>query len=218
MLALQVDMRPADAPLGKALAISSPENEATPRHIRRLISRREIFQAIQDDLARRGISRREELRPEDLNIQSSLPVLGVDKGLMLKKIAYDPIRREVVFALCASQMPQYLPFEVTTRRNPQSFGLTSDLAWKPLEAGGGVRAESPAMGQPASQVRSKPTVLAKPGRPATLIMLGQNVRITTTVLPLQPGVKGQSILVRDATTQRVMTAEVVDEGLLQTRF
>jgi flagella basal body P-ring formation protein FlgA len=49
-------------------------------------------------------------------------------------------------------------------------------------------------------------------------MWGQNVRITTTVVPLQPGVKGQTILVRDATTARVMTAEVVDEGLLQTRF
>lgn len=61
-------------------------------------------------------------------------------------------------------------------------------------------------------------VLAKPGRPATLIMLGQNVRITTTVLPLQPGSKGQSILVRDPATARVMRAEVVDEGLLRTSF
>ena len=49
-------------------------------------------------------------------------------------------------------------------------------------------------------------------------MLGQNVRITTTVVPLQPGSKGQCILVRDPATARVMTAEVVDEGLLQTSF
>ncbi len=66
--------------------------------------------------------------------------------------------------------------------------------------------------------RSKAPVLAKPGRPATLVMLGQNVRITTTVVPLQPGSKGQCILVRDLATARVMTAEVVDEGLLRTSF
>ena len=46
-------------------------------------------------------------------------------------------------------------------------------------------------GQGASRARSKPPVLAKPGKPATLVMLGENVRITTTVVPLQPGIKGQ---------------------------
>jgi flagella basal body P-ring formation protein FlgA len=61
-------------------------------------------------------------------------------------------------------------------------------------------------------------VLAKPGTPATLVMLGQNMRITTTVDPLQPGIRGQCILVRDPATARVMTAEVVDEGLLQISF
>jgi flagella basal body P-ring formation protein FlgA len=49
-------------------------------------------------------------------------------------------------------------------------------------------------------------------------MFGQNVRVTTTVNPLQPGSKGQRILVRDTTTARVLKAEVVDQGLLQTNF
>jgi flagella basal body P-ring formation protein FlgA len=49
-------------------------------------------------------------------------------------------------------------------------------------------------------------------------MLGENVRITATVIPLQPGSKGQRILVRELTTARVMNAEVVDEGLLRTSF
>jgi flagella basal body P-ring formation protein FlgA len=70
----------------------------------------------------------------------------------------------------------------------------------------------------AGKSTSKLPVLAKPGRFATLVMLGQNIRITTTVLPLQPGSKGQRILVRDPDTQRVMSAEVVDEGLLQAGF
>jgi flagella basal body P-ring formation protein FlgA len=49
-------------------------------------------------------------------------------------------------------------------------------------------------------------------------MLGQDARITLTVVPLQPGGKGQTILVRDVSTAQVMAAEVVDAGLLQSRF
>ena len=90
-----------------------------------------------------------------------------------------------------------------------------------MEGGGsrlGTADRSPQQRARGSPARSKPPVLAKPGKPATLVMLGQNVRITTTVVPLQPGSKGQRILVRDPATARVMTAEVVDEGLLQTSF
>jgi hypothetical protein len=165
-----------------------------------------------------GISGREELRPEDLNIQSSVPVLKVDMGLIVKNIRFSPLRRETVFELWASHEPQYLPFEVTTRRDPWTFGLASGMGWRPAEAGGGLRTESPTTSQEARSDRPKPPVLAKPGTPATLIMLGQNVRVTTTVDPLQPGSKGQRILVRDTGTARVMSAEVVDEGLLQTSF
>ena len=53
--------RPADAPLRKSLATPSQESEVIPRREPRPLSRREIFQAIQNDLAQRGISGREEL-------------------------------------------------------------------------------------------------------------------------------------------------------------
>jgi len=210
--------RPADAPLRKALATPSEESEVIARRELRPVSRREIFQAIQNDLAQRGISDRDGLKPEDLKIQSSVPVVKVDMGLQVKTIRYSPIRRETVFELWASHVPHYLPFTVTTRRDPRSLGLASNLAWKPGESGGGFRTEGPTTGQGVSQAHSKAPVLAKPGRPATLIMLGQNVRITTTVVPLQPGTKGQCILVRDLATSRVMTAEVVDENQLRTSF
>ena len=205
MLAPLADARSADAPSRKALAASSEESEVIPHRAPRPLSRREIFQAIQNDLAQKGISGRGELQPGDLKIQSSVPVLQDDMGLQVKRIGFDPIRRETVFELWTSHEPQYLPFEVTTRRDPQSLGLTSRSEWKLGEAGGESRTGSPAIGQGASRARSKPPVLAKPGRPATLVMLGQNVRITTTVVPLQPGSKGQCILVRDPATARVMS-------------
>jgi len=207
--------RSADAPLRKTLLAPSEQSEVMQRRGPRLVSRREIFQAIQNDLARKGLSGRAELRAEDLKIQSSLPVVNDQMGLEVKRVGYDPIRRETVFELWASHEPQYLPFEVTTRRDPQSLGIGSSWDRTPLDAIRGVR---PTISQGGGRVAAKPLVLAKPGAPATLIMLGQNVRITTTVVPLQPGTQGQRILVRDLSTSRVISAEVVGEGLLQTSF
>jgi hypothetical protein len=218
LLALLTEARSADASLRKALAASSKESALIPRRIPRPLSREEIFQVIQSNLAQMGISGRGGLLPEDLKIQSSVAVLKDDLGLEVKGIGFDPIRRETVFELWTSREPQYLPFKVTTRRDPHSWGYTPPLGWN-LGGGGGLSGtRNQANGQGVSPAPSKLPVLAKPGRPATLVMLGQNVRITTTVVPLQPGGKGQWILVRDLTTARVISAEVVDEGLLQTSF
>jgi hypothetical protein len=217
-LARLTEARSADAPLVKGASPFYGESEAALRRGPRSLSRQEIFQAIQKDLAQRGISRRAELQPGDLNIQSSVPVLRVDMGLQVKKLEFDPIRREVVFELWTSHEPQYLPFHVTTRRDPQTFGLTARPEWGLGEAGEESRNGYPAKARGVSRVPAKSPVLAKPGTPMTLVMLGQNIRITTTVDPLQPGIKGQCILVRDPATMRVMNAEVVDEGLLRTSF
>jgi hypothetical protein len=216
MLTPLMEGRPADASFRKVSMVPPPKSVVIPGREPRPLSRREIFRAIQEDLARRGISGQDELRPEDLNIQSSVPVLNEDMGLKVKRIGFDPIRRETVFELWTSHEPQYLPFEVTTRRDPQGLGLTTLPGWNHKNADGESR--NPAITQRDNSVRSKLPVLAKPGKPATLVMLGQNVRITTTVDPLQPGTKGQSILVRDLVTARVMRAEVVDDGLLRTSF
>jgi hypothetical protein len=204
----------ADAPLTKTMVAPSEMSEVVPECAPRMVSRREIYQAIQDALAQRGIAGRELLTPEDLQIQASVPALVVDMGLILKNIRYNPIRREMVFALWTSQQPQFLPFVVTTKRDLAGLQLNRP-AGGTGEAGGDYRALSPITSPRATP---KPPVLVKPGAAATLIMLGRNARITLSVLPLQPGAKGQTILVRDLATARVMAAKVIDTGLLQTRF
>ena len=204
-------MRSTDIRSRRTVASPAAELPSTARRAPDMVSRREIFAAIQDELARLGVPGRQGLRPDDLNLQASVPRLRGDMGLQVKRIAFDPLRREVVFDLWAAQEPQYLPFQVTTRRDPRTLGLsvpyTSDLDG----SDGAAQTNRAGSGRPAL----KPPILAKPGTPATLILLGQNVRITMSVVPLQPGSRGQTILVRDLATARVMTAEVVDAGLLR---
>jgi hypothetical protein len=213
-----VSVRSAEAATRKVVAAPSDERKVIPRRVPRPISRREIFQVIQNDLAQRGFAERKELQPSDLTIQSSVPTLQDDMGLRVERIGFDSIRRETVFELWTSHEPQYLPFQVTTRRDPQSWGFTPPQESDKGGLGAQSRDGNPGTGGGALWIPRQSPVLAKTGRLATLVMLGQNVRITTTVLPLQPGIKGQCILVRDPATGRVMTAEVVDEGLLQTSF
>jgi hypothetical protein len=210
---------PADVPLPGGPATSSSNGKVLPRRALRPLSRHDVYQAIQDDLAKKGILGRGNLRPEDLRIQSSVPVVRNDLGLQVKRIGFDPIRRETVFKLWTSNEPQYLPFNVTTRQAPRTWGFTHDLnLGKVVDRSKGSLQGDSAIGRGKNQAESHLPVLAKPGRPATLIMSGQNMRITTTVVPLQPGSKGQCIRVRDPATARIMTAEVVDEGLLRANF
>jgi len=79
----------------------------------------------------------------------------------------------------------------------------------------GSRTVATALNPAARPAPAPAPVLARPGTSATLIMVGQNLRITTAVVPLQPGVQGQCIFVRDLATSRVMKAEVVGAGVLQ---
>lgn len=223
----------------------SPVEKGNPPRTARMLTRREIFQAISEDLASRGIQESGKLRPENLKIQLGVTVSGKDAGLQVKGIGFDPIRRETVFELWTSKEPLLLPFHVTTGWAPQALGLVvgkelgpeeiANRAGIPAETTGGAtgwarrgvtstvlpwpRPYEPALvGQKPDTRKVRPPTLAKAGQPATLIILGHNFRVTTTVIPLQPGSKGQCIRVRDTSSTRVMTAEVIAEGLLQTSF
>jgi len=207
------------------------------------ISPAEVLQVIQTALREHGVANYDELRPENLRVQTTLGVAGEYAALQVVKIDYDSLRGETRFRLRASKGPRPLPFIVTTdgwrplvrslvaRRDlrpgetpqPQDFavelreisrcGELANLAPKEL-AGQQIR-------RPIRQgevVRSeflKPMTLARPGHPATLVMEGANLRIVTTVIPLQPGGKGQHIRIRGLSTGKVMTAEVVAPNLLR---
>lgn len=188
--------------------MDTPAHGAAHRRQAHPLSPQAILNAIQLDLAQKGATR-SALQVGDLRIQSAVPALRSDAGLQVRKITYDLLRREIVFQLWAANEPEYLPFQVTARRDPSALGLKAVAGWRGDDvnaAGAHKPGEEP------------PMVLAKPRTVATLVMLGQNVRVTTAVEPLQPGIKGQRILVRDLDTKRIMSAQVVGRSLLETEF
>jgi len=196
--------------------LSRPGRPAIPvvsayTHLSRPLPRAAILNAIQSDLARRGAQCQPELQAEELKIQAAVPALEPDAGLEVKQIVFDPVLRRTTFELRASRQPQYLPFTVTVDRNLESLGLGVP---SPRQTPG----THPGSAAGGRAVQATAPVLARRGRAATLVMLGEDVRITTTVIPLQPGVMGQVIQVRNPATGRQMAAQVVGEALLQTSF
>jgi flagella basal body P-ring formation protein FlgA len=92
--------------------------------------------------------------------------------------------------LWTSKEPQVLPFYVTVE------GLLDT-------------------GEPTHHLTSPPIVLVTAGQPAKLVVETATLRMTTLVTPLESGVQGQLIRVRNLDTRRVLRAEVVGKGLLE---
>ncbi len=143
------------------------------------------------------------------NVLSSLAPVYVTKehpGLVVQRIEPDLVRRQIRFLLWTSNEPRVLPFYVTVeepRRPADRFWSSHADAVPAYKA----RFTSPAA-SPAIMLVSK-------GKPAKLVVETQTLRMTVLVTPLESGVQGQVIRVRNSDTQRVFKAEVVGKGLLQ---
>jgi len=221
-----------------------PQGMAEGRVFREL-TRSEILQAIHAALGRQGFVDMENLRLEDLKLQTVVRVTQEDAGLQVKKIEFDPVRGETRFRLWTSTEPHLLPFQVMANWHPLVPVLVAqrDLGPRDVVSGADFRLErrmaTPWLGQPAltpeelaghrarRRIRAgevvtremfQATALAVPGKPAKLVVERRNLRILITVVPLQPGFKGQCIRVRDLATHRIMKAEVVAAGLLRATY
>jgi hypothetical protein len=166
-----------------------PERVIVTRHQRRLSSA-EIRTAIETSMAREELPGLRRLNLNGLDLQAPVFVTKPDPGLEVKRLEADRVERKTRLLLWTSKEPQVLPFYVTVE------GL--------LDTGERT--------QPAT---SLPIVLVAPGKLAKLVVETPTLRMTALVTPLEPGVKGQIIRVRNPDTQRVLKAEVVGRGLLE---
>jgi flagella basal body P-ring formation protein FlgA len=194
----------------------------------RLLSNSELLQAIRLRLGAQATPDSAKWDPSDLQLSTPVYVTLDDPGLEVTRIELDPLRRQTRFRLWTSKEPPILPFWVTLAHDVkvptlvarhdvpagqrtsdgQSLVTASDLA--------SPEARAPVQrGQAGTRSTIAPVVMIEPGRPAKLVVEGAHYRISTTVIPLQAGVLGQQIRVREVDSQHILSAEVVGRGELK---
>jgi len=202
-------------------AASSAHQDAAPptrgERSFRTLSRAEILQVIRDHLTRQGMPAAANLTTGDLRIQLAvqLPENAGDADVRVKRMVLDPLRRETRFDLWTPQEPGRPPFEVATTWDSSRLETESSRASGEIPTAWRALAQT-APGTIKANVRQK--ALVRLGHPATLVMIGNNTRITMIVVPLEAGSEGQQIRVRNPANAQVLTAEVVAEGLVRSSF
>jgi hypothetical protein len=177
-----------------------------------------------------------------LNLQAPVFVTKTDPGLEVKRVEADRVQRKIRFLLWTSKEPQVLPFYVTVvelnrmaawgsgygEQDADSpifahFRVEPWRTWGDLMKSPGWRGEGSTLVTAHQKGSTRPgmaspMVLVAAGKPAKLVVETATLRLTVPVTPLESGVKGQLIRVRNLDTQRVLEAEVVGEGLLEAEF
>lgn len=169
---------------------------------RRRLSSAEILTAIETCMARGALDGFRTSSLNGLDLKAPVYVTKPDPGLEVRRVDSDPVQRKTRFLLWTSNEPQMLPFYVTIAGLPGSRSpqVTVDK------------------GKSTRQATLFPMVLVAVGKPAKLVVETPTLRMTALVTPLESGVKGQLISVRNQDTQRELKAEVVGADLLQVRL
>ncbi|MGH9406252.1 MAG: flagellar basal body P-ring formation chaperone FlgA [Terriglobia bacterium] len=227
-----------DRPLAKRLRLPS---EISVERFHRAITSEEIASAIRRAVGTGAVA----LDLDHLQLQSPVYVTEADPGLTVIRIASDPMRHETRFRLWTSKEPANLPFTVTVAAVLKLPTLVSKRAVAPGEivsatdfavemrpaaqsvpnppaaaqelAGLQTRAALN-QGQPVTRFDFAKAVLVQPGVLATLVVRGSGFSIKTQVTPLEAGVLGQEVRVRNTESRRVLEAKVIGrDELLEVR-
>jgi len=175
---------------------------------------------------------------DGLNLQAPVYVTKLDPGLEVKRVEPDLVRRRIRFLLWASNEPQVSPFYVTvgetfvraawTSAHHQQTGedpIPTESPLDPVTSGdltdfsAWSSCKLPRVVVSTAGFHSQATlprvVLVTAGKPAKLVVETATLRMTALVTPLESGVKGQLIRVRNLDTRRVFEAEVAGADLLR---
>ena len=202
-------------------AISIPA-DVTIRRVHRQLSPEEVATAISAAMGHENA-----VEPAKLNLQLSPLVTSDDPGLEVTGIDFDTFHRVTRFRLWTAKEPANMPFYVTvpgreigSKAMPQGPAGTEAQAINQSEAQPAISTHSelahPAI--EASVVKSSAKgseMLVKAGVATQMVIEGANYRLTSTVVPLQPGALGQEVRVRDPLTHKISTAQVAGPGLLK---
>ncbi|HEX5483632.1 MAG TPA: flagellar basal body P-ring formation chaperone FlgA [Terriglobia bacterium] len=227
------------------LAALSLPSQIDIQRTHRALTRGEILSAINHALGGQALTGSDPLNLKGLELNAPVYVTDKDPGLRVLRIESDPLRNETRFRLWTSKEPGNLPFSVTVpgavklptlvarhMLTPGEIVSATDFAVEMRPQGrnagdppaaaaelDGLTARAPVReGQPVSRNQFHQPVLVEPGTLATLILQGAGFSIKTIVTPLEQGVLGQEIRVRNKETRQVVEAKVTGrDRLLKTR-
>ena len=193
----------------------------------RELTRQEIFRSIRDALAQNHFLHGWQLTPESIRMAGPVYVTQANSRLKVLRMSVDPASGTVFFKLWPSQEPKIHPFDVSISLQP---GIS---AWDEILHGGGsiqldsignqVPQQKNRQRAPSNKSAHKPpsldtAPLVMPGQVATILLLGDGVRVQTYGLPLERGALGQAIRVRNAATGRILVAQVIARNYVQAAF
>ncbi|MGB2643741.1 MAG: flagella basal body P-ring formation protein FlgA [Candidatus Acidiferrum sp.] len=174
----------------------------TVRRDGRLISRQEVFEAVQAALARNSQAGVYSLRPADIALQTAVRVPPGDAGLQVTQIAFDSSMGCLRFRLRARRAPSVLPFYATASVESSFVEKTATRHVVSVAA------------HAASGITTLAPILVTAGGLARLYIHTANMNMLLEVRPLQRGRLGEVIRVQLPGTGRTLQARVTGEESL----
>jgi flagellar basal body P-ring formation protein FlgA len=220
--------------------LALPDEIAVER-VHHALTRQEVIRAIQEAVGSQRDLAGQSLDLQDVQFSTPVYVTKADPGLKVIRIESDPVRGDTQFQLWTSKEPNTLPFEVSA---PGAVRLPTLVSRHALAPGEVVSATDftimmkPGLGDPSQKPPSAadfagletraplragqtvtPTefgmpVLIRSGVLASLIVQGNSFSIKTVVTPLEQGVLGQEVQVRNMESRQVIEAKVIGRDQL----
>ncbi|HUA01655.1 MAG TPA: flagella basal body P-ring formation protein FlgA [Candidatus Aquilonibacter sp.] len=198
---------------------SGASSRATAGPASHALSAAELCDSIRRTLLADGAPR--NVLPSVAQIEPTLPVSVTvdDPGLQVLRIDPDVTPGVVRVRLWTSNEPAIHPFDVRILEARYLLQWLGD-ADEATHASVVFVADSRLRGAArfARPLAPKPPELVFPGRRATLLMQSSDMQIRTSVMPLDCGVAGQEVRVRNLSTGEILQAKVTGPSSLVTNF
>jgi hypothetical protein len=179
----------------------------TVRRASRVLSREEIFAAIEAALTKGGTGEPPEFLREDLVYPSAIAVPNNDARLEVTQIRFDRALGRARFRLRPLAAPAALPFYVTARCPPRTSAKAL-AEFKKFEA----------IAPSSSRSAPRASVLVDPREPARLHLHSPDADMLLSVRPLERGHLGETIRVRLRSSGKTLQARVVGSNAVDAVF
>lgn len=209
----------------------------------RPLGREELLRAIENILQKNHLTAKLALGNLDLN--SEIDVTEAAPQLKVTQIKPAPVGKGMRVRMVVSSEPHIPPFwvlldceieqltPVAAKDIPLGAPVVDSevrMEMRPVSFGLGQAPESPAdvvgrstrrlirAGETLRPEMLDPLILVRAGQPVEILLQGRGMRISAEATPLDAGMNGQKIRVRNQVTGKILTATVVGPRLVEIQF